>query len=91
MEEFLRHGFTPFIDPRVYAMLMSPNKGEQLSMAVTASVIWLYAYVRYWSGHGLVYLLNHSYDYITRMITDRIGRHELLIANNHNLNKICDI
>ena len=29
-------------------MLMSLNKGEQLSMAVTASAIWLYAYVRYW-------------------------------------------
>ena len=25
------------------------------------------------------------------MITDRIGRHEVLLPINHNLNKICDI
>ena len=28
---------------------------------------------------------------ITRMITDRIGRHEVLLPINHNFNKICDI
>ena len=28
---------------------------------------------------------------ITSMITDRIGRHELLLPINHNFNKICDI
>ena len=27
----------------------------------------------------------------TSMITDRIGRHEVLLPINHNLNKICDI
>ena len=27
----------------------------------------------------------------SRMITDRIGRHEVLLLVNHNLNKICDI
>ena len=25
------------------------------------------------------------------MITDRIGRHEVLLPVNHNFNKICDI
>ena len=25
------------------------------------------------------------------MITDRIGRHQVLLPINHNLNKICDI
>ena len=25
------------------------------------------------------------------MITDRIGRHEVLLPINHNVNKICDI
>ena len=28
---------------------------------------------------------------ITSIITDRIGRHEVLLPINHNLNKICDI
>ena len=28
---------------------------------------------------------------ITSMITDRIGRHEVLLPVNHNYNKICDI
>ena len=28
---------------------------------------------------------------ITSMITDRIGRHEVLLPINHNCNKICDI
>ena len=28
---------------------------------------------------------------ITSMITDRIGRHEVLSPINHNFNKICDI
>ena len=28
---------------------------------------------------------------ITSMITDRIGRHEVLLPINHNFNKICDI
>ena len=28
---------------------------------------------------------------ITNMITDRIGRHEVLLPINHNINKICDI
>ena len=28
---------------------------------------------------------------ITSMITDRIGRHEVLLPINHNLNKICNI
>ena len=28
---------------------------------------------------------------ITSMITDRIGRHEVLLPINHNSNKICDI
>ena len=28
---------------------------------------------------------------ITNMITDRIGRHEVLLPINHNTNKICDI
>ena len=28
---------------------------------------------------------------ITSMITDRIGRHEVLLRINHNFNKICDI
>ena len=28
---------------------------------------------------------------ITSMITDRIGRHEILLPINHNFNKICDI
>ena len=28
---------------------------------------------------------------ITSMITDRIGRHEVLLPINHNYNKICDI
>ena len=28
---------------------------------------------------------------ITSMITDRIGRHEVLLPINRNLNKICDI
>ena len=28
---------------------------------------------------------------ITSMITDRIGRHEVLLSINHNFNKICDI
>ena len=27
----------------------------------------------------------------TSMITDRIGRHDVLLPINHNLNKICDI
>ena len=27
---------------------------------------------------------------ITSMITDRIGRHEVLLLINHNFNKICD-
>ena len=30
-------------------------------------------------------LFSHEY-----MITDRIGRHEVLLPINHNLNKICD-
>ena len=28
---------------------------------------------------------------ITSMVTDRIGRHEVLLPINHNFNKICDI
>ena len=28
---------------------------------------------------------------ITSMITDRIGRHKVLLPINHNFNKICDI
>ena len=28
---------------------------------------------------------------ITSTITDRIGRHEVLLPINHNFNKICDI
>ena len=28
---------------------------------------------------------------IMSMITDRIGRHEVLLPINHNFNKICDI
>ena len=28
---------------------------------------------------------------VTSMITDRIGRHEVLLPINHNFNKICDI
>ena len=28
---------------------------------------------------------------ISSMITDRIGRHEVLLPINHNFNKICDI
>ena len=28
---------------------------------------------------------------ITSMITNRIGRHEVLLPINHNFNKICDI
>ena len=28
---------------------------------------------------------------ITRMITDGIGRHEVMLPINHNFNKICDI
>ena len=28
---------------------------------------------------------------ITSMITDRIGRHEVLLPVNHNFDKICDI
>ena len=28
---------------------------------------------------------------ITSMITDRIGRHDVLLPINHNFNKICDI
>ena len=28
---------------------------------------------------------------ITSMITDRIGRHEVLLPINHNFTKICDI
>ena len=28
---------------------------------------------------------------ITGMITDRIGRHEVLLPINHNFNKICDL
>ena len=28
---------------------------------------------------------------ITSMITDRIGRHEVLLSINHNFDKICDI
>ena len=28
---------------------------------------------------------------ITSMITDKIGRHEVLLPINHNFNKICDI
>ena len=28
---------------------------------------------------------------ITSMITDRIGRHDVLLPINHNYNKICDI
>ena len=28
---------------------------------------------------------------ITSMITNRIGRHKVLLPVNHNLNKICDI
>ena len=28
---------------------------------------------------------------ITGMITDQIGRHEVLLPINHNFNKICDI
>ena len=28
---------------------------------------------------------------ITSMITDRIGRHEVLLPINHNINKICDL
>ena len=28
---------------------------------------------------------------ITSMITDRIGRHEVLLPINHNFNKMCDI
>ena len=28
---------------------------------------------------------------ITKMITDRIGRHEVLLPINHNFNKICNI
>ena len=36
------------------------------------------------------------YDYealitSSSMITDRIGRHEVLLPINHNFNKICDI
>ena len=27
---------------------------------------------------------------ITSMITDRIGRHKILLPINHNLNKICE-
>ena len=28
---------------------------------------------------------------ITTMITDQIGRHEVLLPINHNYNKLCDI
>ena len=28
---------------------------------------------------------------ITSMITDRIGRHEVLLPINHNFNQICDV
>ena len=28
---------------------------------------------------------------ITSLITDRIGRHEVLLPINHNFNKICDV
>ena len=39
-----------------YAMLMSPNRGEQLSMTATVRVIWLCTCVRYWPARRLVYM-----------------------------------
>ena len=41
-----------------YAMLISPKRAKQLSMAATSLVIWRCACVRYWPGlgFGLVYV-----------------------------------
>ena len=36
-------------------------------------------------------ILGRPISLITSMITDRIGRHKVLLLINHNHNKICDI
>ena len=40
---------------------------------------------------GSLISLSIIHGLITSMITDRIGRHEVLLPINHNFNKICDI
>jgi len=47
------------------------------------------------TNHAITYT-NHTstgnpISLITSMITDRIGRHEVLLPINHNFNKICDM
>ena len=49
-------GIFPVHLPVGYAMLMSPIRAKQLSMAATAQMIWLCACVRYWLGRGLAYV-----------------------------------
>ena len=53
---FLRHGFSPFINPTVSPRWWAPMRAKQLSVAATARVIWLCACERYWPGRGLVYV-----------------------------------
>ena len=53
---FLRHGFSPFINPTVSPRWWAPIRAKQLSVAATARVIWLCACERYWPSRGLVYV-----------------------------------
>ena len=39
----------------------------------------------------IIRAINNPICLITSIITDRIGRHEVLLPINHNFNKICDI
>ena len=48
--------FSPFINPMALPRWWAPIRVKQLSVAATARVIWLWAFVRYWPGHGLAYV-----------------------------------
>ena len=52
--EFLRRGFTLFINPMTLPRWWAPLLAKQLSVVATARVVWLCACVRYWPGHGLL-------------------------------------
>ena len=52
-KEFLRRGFSPFINPPALPRWWARIRAKQLSVAATARVIWLCAYVRYWPSRGL--------------------------------------
>ena len=49
----LVRGFSPAYWPDGYAMLMTPTRAKQPSMASTAGVMWMCACVRYWPYRGV--------------------------------------